>query len=143
MRKYRGTPVASKSLFFLGESYRKEKNNVKAILAYEALLQYYPESKFAPQAKTYLAQLEKEKQDPLAMLLMRDRRPATAAVATAQETASNDKLKDVTLTEKTEIMYEEPGEEKASSAGWPISSIPFLLLTMGRGAGKPDRDRSE
>ena len=112
VRKYRGTPVASKSLFFLGESYRKEKNNVKAILAYEALLQYYPESKFAPEAKTYLAQLEKEKQDPLAMLLMRDRRPATAAAATAQETASNDKLKDVTLTEKTEIVYEEPGEEK-------------------------------
>ena len=102
----------AKSLFFLGESYRKEKNNVKAILAYEALLQYYPESKFVPEAKTYLEQLEKEKQDPLAMLLMRDRRPATAAAATAQETASNDKLKDVTLTEKTEIVYEEPGEEK-------------------------------
>src|SRR5882672_10258587 len=87
VRKYRGTPVAAKSLFFLGESYRKEKNNVKAILAYEALLQYYPESKFAPEAKTYLAQLEKEKQDPLAMLLMRDRRPAATAAGTAQETA--------------------------------------------------------
>ena len=61
VRKYRGTPVAAKSLFFLGESYRKEKNNVKAILAYEALLQYYPESKFAPEAKAYLAQLEKRK----------------------------------------------------------------------------------
>src|ERR1044071_4931773 len=30
VRKYRGTPAPEKSLFFLGESYRKEKNNVKA-----------------------------------------------------------------------------------------------------------------
>src|SRR5499433_2557334 len=95
VRKYRGTPVAARSLFFLGESYRKEKNNVKAALAYEALLQHYPESKFAPEARTYLDQLEKDKQDPLAMLLMRDRRPAATPVGTAQETASNDKLKDV------------------------------------------------
>ncbi|HSE86363.1 MAG TPA: outer membrane protein assembly factor BamD [Candidatus Binatia bacterium] len=113
VRKYRGTPVAAKSLFFLGESYRKEKNNVKAALAYEALLQHYPESKFVPEAKTYLAQLEKEKQDPLAMLLMRDRRPATTAAGTAQETAINEKLKDVTLTAKTDIVYEEPGDEKS------------------------------
>jgi len=113
VRKYRGTPVAAKSLFFLGESYRKEKNNVKAALAYEALLQHYPESKFAPEARTYLDQLEKDKQDPLAMLLMRDRRPAATPVGTAQETASNDKLKDVNnLTAKTDIVYEEPGEEK-------------------------------
>src|SRR5262250_913293 len=113
VRKYRGTPVAAKSLFFLGESYRKERNNVKAALAYEALLQYYPESKFAPEAKTYLGQLEKDKQDPLAMLLMRDRRPAANPVGTAQETASNDKLKDINnLTAKTDIVYEEPGEEK-------------------------------
>jgi outer membrane protein assembly factor BamD len=110
VRKYRGTPVAARSLFFLGESYRREKNNVKAILAYEALLQYYPESKFAPEAKTYLDQLEKDKQDPLAMLLMRDRRP-TAAPTTLTATG-NDKLKDVTLTAKTDIVYEEPGPEK-------------------------------
>src|SRR5262245_10790265 len=113
VRKYRGTPVAAKSLFFLGESYRKEKNNVKAALAYEALLQHYPESKFAPEAKTYLGQLEKDKQDPLAMLLMRDRRPAATPAGMAQETASNDKLKDINnLTAKTDIVYEEPGEEK-------------------------------
>jgi outer membrane protein assembly factor BamD len=112
VRNYRGTPVAARSLFFLGESYRKEKNNVKAALAYEALLQHYPESKFAPEAKAYLTQLDKDKQDPLAMLLMRDRRPAAAVAGTAQETANNDKLKDVTLTAKTEIVYEEPGDEK-------------------------------
>jgi outer membrane protein assembly factor BamD len=111
VRKYRGTPVAARSLFFLGESYRREKNNVKAMLAYEALLQYYPESKFAPEAKAYLSQLEKEKQDPLAMLLMRDRR-AAAAAAGAPAPAANDQLKNVTLTAKTEVVYEEPGEEK-------------------------------
>jgi hypothetical protein len=114
VRKYRGTPVAARSLFFLGESYRKEKNNVKAILAYEALIQHYPESKFVPEAKTHLAQLEKEKQDPLAMLLMRDRRPAAPAVAEgAQQTATNAKLRDTdNLFAKTEITYEEPGDEK-------------------------------
>jgi outer membrane protein assembly factor BamD len=114
VRKYRGTPVAARSLFFLGESYRKEKNNVKASLAYEALIQYYPESKFVPEAKTHLAQLEKEKQDPLAMLLMRDRRPAApAAVESAQQTASSAKLKDAdNIVAKTEIVYEEPGDEK-------------------------------
>ena len=112
VRKYPGTPVAARSLFFLGESYRKEKNSVRAALAYEALLQHYPESKFAPEAKTYLAQLEKEKQDPLALLMMRDRRPA-AAGATIQETAAAEKLKNIdNLTAKTEIVYEEPGAEK-------------------------------
>jgi outer membrane protein assembly factor BamD len=114
VRKYRGTPVAAKSLFFLGESYRKEKNNVKASLAYEALIQHHPESKFVPEAKTHLAQLEKEKQDPLAMLLMRDRRPvAPAVVEGAQQTATNLNLKENdNLFAKTEITYEEPGDEK-------------------------------
>jgi outer membrane protein assembly factor BamD len=114
VRKYPGTPVAARSLFFLGESYRKEKNNLKAALAYEALLQHYPENKLAAEAKTQLAQLDKQKQDPLAMLLMRDRRPTALATAdTAQEAASNEKLKDVNnLIAKTEIVYEEPGDEK-------------------------------
>jgi outer membrane protein assembly factor BamD len=113
VRKYPGTPVAARSLFFLGESYRKEKNSVKASLAYEALVQHYPESKLVSEAKIYLAQLEKEKHDPLAMLLMRDRRPVTPAGAETQQTASNAKLKDVdNLVAKTEIVYEEPGSEK-------------------------------
>ena len=114
VRKYRGTPVAARSLFFLGESYRKEKNTVKASLAYEALIQHYPDSKFVPEAKAYLAQLEKEKQDPLAMLLMRDRRPAAPAGAeSAQQTASNAKPNVAdNLVAKTEIVYEEPGDEK-------------------------------
>jgi outer membrane protein assembly factor BamD len=112
VRKYRGTPVAARSLFFLGESYRKEKNNVKAALAYEALIQYYPESKFTAEAQTQLAQIEKDKQDPLAMLLMRDRRPG-AVQETSQDTA-NAKLKDINnLVAKTDVIYEEPGAEKS------------------------------
>lgn len=115
VRKYRGTPVAARSLFFLGESYRKEKNNVKAGLAYEALIAHYPESKFTPEAKNQLAQIEKDKQDPLAMLLMRDRRPGTAlAGETNSETASAAKLKPGidNLVAKTDVVYEEPGAEK-------------------------------
>src|SRR5215469_2123820 len=112
VRKYPGTPVAARSLFFLGESYRKEKNNVKAALAYEALIQHYPESKFTAEAQTQLAEIEKDKQDPLAMLLMRDRRPG-AVQETNPDTATA-KLKDVNnLVAKTEVIYEEPGAEKS------------------------------
>ena len=116
VRKYRGTPVASKSLFYLGESYRNEKNNVKASLAYEALLEHYPNDPFAAPARTQLAQIEKNKQDPLAMLLMRDRRP-TAALEVAEtkpETKTAAKLKEANnLVAKTEVVYEAPGVEKS------------------------------
>ena len=116
VRKYRGTPVASKSLFLLGESYRNEKNNVKASLAYEALLEHYPNDPFAAPARTQLAQIEKNKQDPLAMLLMRDRRPA-APLETAEtkpETKTAAKLKEANnLVAKTEVVYEAPGVEKS------------------------------
>jgi outer membrane protein assembly factor BamD len=114
VRKYRGTPAAAKSLFFLGESYRNEKNNVKAALAYEALLQHYPDSQFASQARTQLARVEKEKHDPLALLLMRDRRP-TVAVAQQQsevKTAGAKPKQPENLVAKTEVVYEEPGAEK-------------------------------
>lgn len=113
VRKYRGTPVASKSLFLLGESYRREKNNVKAALAYEALLSHYPDDQFSPAARTQLAQMEKEKHDPLAMLLMRDRRPAAAPAEAKPETAVAAKAKEANnLVAKTEVVYEAPGDEK-------------------------------
>jgi outer membrane protein assembly factor BamD len=111
VRRYRGSPAALKSLFYLGESYRREKNTVKAALAYEALIQHYPESKFAAEAKTQLAQLGKEKSDPLAMLLMRDRRPAAASSPEGTEMADA-KIKDVDLIAKKEVVFEEPGDEK-------------------------------
>ncbi len=116
VRKYPGTPVASKSLYYLGESYRSEGNNVKAALAYEALLGHYPGDTYASAAKTQLAQIEKEKHDPLAMLLMRDRRStAAAAVAETPPTASTGiaKLRETNnLVAKTEVVYEAPGAEK-------------------------------
>ena len=115
VRKYRGTPVASRSLFFLGESYRHEKNNVKAALAYEALLEHYPNDSLAASAQTQLAQIEKNKQDPLAMLLMRDRRPLAVAAAaeTKPETKTAAKLSEThNLVAKTEVVYEAPGVEK-------------------------------
>jgi outer membrane protein assembly factor BamD len=112
VRKYRGTPTAIKSLYYLGESYRKEKNWVKASLAYEALIQHYPETKFAADAKTQLAQLDKEKQDPLALLLMRDRRPGAAPAAETKEEPALSKLKDLNLVAKKDLVHEEPGDEK-------------------------------
>ena len=112
VRRYRGTPTAVKSLFYLGESYRQERNNVKAALAYEALIQHYPQSKFAAEAKTQLAQLGKEKNDPLAMLLMRDRRPTAPSAPEKTETADA-KLKDVELIAKNEVVFEEPGDDKS------------------------------
>jgi outer membrane protein assembly factor BamD len=113
VRRYRGTPAAAKSLFFLGESYRKERNHVKATLAYEALIQHYPDNPFALQAKSQLAQIEKEKQDPLAMLLMRDRRPSIAVAQENGETKTSSKPREIeNLIAKTEMVYEEPGAEK-------------------------------
>jgi outer membrane protein assembly factor BamD len=113
VRKYPGTPVAARSLFFLGESYRKEKNSVKAALAYEALLGHYPDNQFSAEAKAQLAQIEKEKHDPLAMLLMRDRRPVAAPVEAKPETAVAVRAKEAdNLVAKTEVVYEAPGGEK-------------------------------
>jgi outer membrane protein assembly factor BamD len=114
VRRYRGTPAAAKSLFFLGDSYRKEKNNVKAALAYEALIQHYPDNSFSAQAKTQLAQIEKEKQDPLAMLLMRDRRPTIVVAQENSDTKVASRPNEVeNLVAKTEVVYEEPGAEKS------------------------------
>lgn len=111
VRKYKPTATAVKSLFYLGECYRKEGNTPRAILAYEALLQHYPQSKFAPDAKTHLALVEKEKRDPLELVLMRDRRPAAAPEV--KEDPALAKLRDVNLIAKKEVVHEEPGLEKS------------------------------
>lgn len=112
VRKYKDTPTAIKSLFFLGESYRNEKNAVKATLAYEALIQHYPQSPLAAEARTQLARVEKEKHDPLALLLMRDRRPSGVAVAEVKPDPALSKLRDLNLVAKTEVVHENPGDEK-------------------------------
>ncbi len=128
VRKYGGTPPAAKSLYYLGESYRREQNGVKAALAYEALIQHYPKSQFAPQAKIHLAQLEKEKHDPLAMLLMRDRRPnSSPAVPGAQNAQESQtaRLKELNLIAKKEVVHEEPGNEKGFFARVADTLNPF------------------
>jgi outer membrane protein assembly factor BamD len=112
VRKYKDTPTAVKSLFYLGESYRNEKNAVRATLAYEALIQHYPQSKLASEARVRLAQVEKEKHDPLAMLLMRDRRPGAAPAPEVKVDPALAKLRDANLVAKTEVVYEEPAAEK-------------------------------
>jgi outer membrane protein assembly factor BamD len=112
VRKYKDTPTAVKSLFYLGESYRNEKNAIRATLAYEALIQHYPKTQFAADAKVQLALVEKEKHDPLALLLMRDRRPSAAPPPEVKEDPALAKLKDLNLVAKTEVVHEEPGAEK-------------------------------
>ncbi|MDP9129227.1 MAG: outer membrane protein assembly factor BamD [Candidatus Binatota bacterium] len=112
VRKYRDTPTAVKSLYFLGESYRQEKNGPRATLAYEALIQRYPQSKYAADARTQLALVEKEKRDPLDLLLMRDRRPGAAPAPEVKEDPALAKLKDLNLVAKNEVVHEEPGAEK-------------------------------
>jgi outer membrane protein assembly factor BamD len=112
IRKYKATPTAVKSLFFLGESYRQERNGVRAALAYEALIQHYPQSKYAAEAKIQLAVVEKEKRDPLELVLMRDRRPGATSASEVKEDPALAKLRDLNLVTKKEVVYEEPGEEK-------------------------------
>ena len=112
VRKYKDTPTAVKSLFYLGESYRNEKNLVRAGLAYEALIEHYPDSKFAVDARTQLASLDKEKRDPLALLLMRDRRPSSTPAPEVKEDPALAKLKDLNLIAKNEVVYEKPGQDK-------------------------------
>jgi outer membrane protein assembly factor BamD len=114
LRRYPDTPTAIKSLYQLGESYRLEKNNVKAALAYEALIQRYPDSPFSRDARVQLAAVEKEKQDPLQMLLMRDGRPASVPPPNGGETstASTQKSQELNLVEKKEVVYEEPGVQR-------------------------------
>ena len=112
VRKYRDTPTAVKSLYFLGECYRQEKNGLRATLAYEALIQRYPESKYAADARIQLALVEKEKHDPLDLLLMRDRRPGAAPAPEIKVDPALAKLKDLNLVAKNEVVYEEPGGEK-------------------------------
>ncbi len=138
VRKYKGTPTAIKSLYYLGESYKKEKNWVRASLAYEAIIQYYPETKFAAEAKTQLAQLDKEKQDPLALLLMRDRRPSAVAAPEVKEESALSKLKDLNLVAKKDYLHEEPGDEKGLLRRVADKLNPFSSSDSGKKDEKPE-----
>lgn len=156
VRKYRDTPTAVKSLYFLGESYRQEKNGPRATLAYEALIQRYPQSKYAADARIQLALVEKEKRDPLDLLLMRDRRPGAAPAPEVKEDPALAKLKDLNLVAKNEVVYEEPGAEKgffrrvtekinpfSSSSSSSISSEPKPKTAMELVAKKNEASKQE
>src|SRR3989338_2038745 len=118
LRRYRDTPFAVKALYYLGESYRLEKNTVKAALAYEALVQHYPNDPLAKTAQARVSELAQEKQDPLAMLLKQDGRTAFAVAQKPESGAiQNPKSKienpkDLNLVAKKEVVHEEPGEQK-------------------------------
>jgi outer membrane protein assembly factor BamD len=143
VRKYKDTPTAVKSLFYLGESYRNERNAVRATLAYEALVQHYPESKFTPEAKTQLAQLEKEKHDPLALLLMRDRRPGAAAAPEVKEDPALARLRNLNLIEKKEVVFEEPGAEKGFLSRVADKLNPFSSSDNGKKDEKKEESAVE
>ena len=142
LRRYRDTPFAVKALYYLAESYRLEKNTVKAALAYEALIHHYPEDPLAKTAQARVSELAQEKQDPLAMLLKRDGRPVYTppppegsrqkAVGSRQAAESSEQIaegsrqkaegsrqkaegsrqKELNLVAKKEVVHEEPGDEK-------------------------------
>ena len=111
LKRYAQTPLAAKALYYLGESYRLEKNPLKAALAYEALSQHYPDNPLTKTAQLRLEELSKEKQDPLALLLKRDGRPASA-LESRQQATGNRQEKELNLVAKKEVVYEEPGEGK-------------------------------
>src|SRR5262249_55657023 len=110
VRRYRTSSVAPKALFNLGEAYRLEKNNVKAALAFEALTQYYPNDPLAKSARTQLTQLAQEKQDPLdAPLKQAQHAPPTAA----PKKKDTEPAKDGPRTVKTDVVTENPGDDKS------------------------------
>ena len=113
LRRYRDTATAAKALYYLGESYRLEKNSLKAALAYEALVQHFPTSPFVKEARSQLAQLEKETHDPLALLLAQDRRVAYLPPAEKnQQKTTAGQQRPLNLVAKNEVVHEEPGDNK-------------------------------
>jgi len=111
LRLYKNTPTAAKALYQLGESYRLEKNIVKASLAYEALVEHYPTHALAKTAQVQLKELAQEKRDPLAILLKPEGRPAAPVVAENKAPPGEVKTP-ANLVAKTEVVDEKPGEEK-------------------------------
>jgi len=110
VRRYRTTTFAPKALYQLGESYRLEKNNIKATLAFEALAQHYPNDPLANNARAQLTQIAQEKQDPLAVLLKPEPR---ATVVAEKKPEADDKHKDMPRVAKTDVVDEKPGDEKS------------------------------
>lgn len=126
LRRYKTTPTAAKALYDLGESYRLEKNNVKASLAYQALVEHYPTHPLAKNAQAQLSQLARDKQDPLAILLKPEGRAAAPVVAENKEQPGDEKPpKELNLVAKTEVVNENPGDEKGLLSRVVDSINPF------------------
>jgi outer membrane protein assembly factor BamD len=85
VNRFNDTDVAGDALFQLGELYRKEDQNDKAILAFAAVEYYHPDHDDAPQAKRELEQLLEGEApptgDPLAVLKAETGRTRSIAIA--------------------------------------------------------------
>jgi outer membrane protein assembly factor BamD len=112
VRRYPTTPIVPKALYYLGESYRLDKNPLKAALAYEALSQHYPNDPLTKTAQAQLSDLGKEKADPLALLLKRDSRPSLASSQPSAISGQQIQEKELNLVAKKEVVHEEPGDQR-------------------------------
>jgi tetratricopeptide (TPR) repeat protein len=110
IQRYRETPAAAKALHKLAEIYRQEKNDGKAALAYEALIQHYPQSEHSKDARLQLVQLERTKRDPLEALLAHTRDGNSNPTNNGRREAAAPK--ETPLVAKTVVVHEEPGDEK-------------------------------
>jgi outer membrane protein assembly factor BamD len=138
LRRYRDTSLAPKALYYLGESYRLDKNPLKATLAYEAFIQYFPDDPLAKTAQTYLNDLVNQKVDPLAVLLKRDGRPTAAASLSSEKGEfQNPKPeirnpKELNLVAKKDVVHEEPGDEKGFFRRISDKINPFVPSSKGK-----------
>lgn len=138
LKHYRNTRTAEKALYYLADSYRQEKNTVRAGLAYQAILHHYPESAFAQEARYQLSQLKNEQLDPLALLLMDERRPAPLPV----QTAAANQQKELNLIAKKEVVHEEPGSEKGLLGRVASTLNPFNWFSSSTD-GRKDSGKAE
>jgi outer membrane protein assembly factor BamD len=129
LRLYKNTPTAAKALYQLGESYRLEKNNVKASLSYEALVEHYPTDPLAKTAQVQLKELAREKRDPLAILLKPEGRAAAPVVAENKAPPGEAKPPQ-NFVAKTEVVDEKPGEEKTFLGRMVDKINPFAAPTQ-------------
>jgi hypothetical protein len=90
-----------------------------------------------------LAQLEKEKHDPLALLLMRDRRPGAAAASEVKEDPALARLRNLNLIEKKEVVFEEPGAEKGFFSRVADKLNPFSSSDNGKKDEKKEESAEE
>jgi outer membrane protein assembly factor BamD len=72
MQKYPDTPIAPDALWELGTALEKEGKKYSAAQAYAAMVQHYPNTKYAKQAREKLARLKQpidNEEDPLKLVL--------------------------------------------------------------------------